>query len=246
MLLVSCGGGGGETAEAPPAETPAPAAPAGATPDLSQAGSVSGQVNFTGTQPTMARIRMGAEPTCEQKHSGPVFSEEVAVNDNSTLRNVFVWVKTGLEQYHFETPTAPANLDQDGCIYQPHVFGVQTNQEIQIRNSDEVTHNIHPVPQNNREWNISQSPEQEYTRSFPRPEVMVPVKCNVHPWMKTYIGVVAHPYFTVTGEDGSFTLENLPPGDYTIEAWHEKFGTQEQQVTVAPSEAAEIEFAFQG
>ena len=121
------------------------------------------------------------------------------INEDGTLKNVFIWVKEGLEDYKFDTPTEAATLDQDGCLYSPHVFGVQTNQKINIGNSDSVTHNIHPVPKNNREWNISQSPEQKYTRSFPRQEVMVPVKCNVHPWMKAYIGVISHPYFSVTG-----------------------------------------------
>ena len=137
-------------------------------------------------------------------------------------------------------------LDQDGCLYKPHVFGVQRGQEIRITNADSATHNIHPLPQQNREWNISQSSGQEMTRSFPRQEVMIPVKCNIHPWMKAYVGVVSHPYFTVTGEDGSFELNDLPPGDYTIQVWHEKYGTQEQQVTVAPQESQEIEFGFEG
>ncbi len=243
VLLVACGGG--ETAEAPAPEA-APEAAAGIAPDLSEAGSVSGKVSFEGTKPKMARIRMGAEPTCEAKHSGPTYSQEVSLNEDGTLQYVFVWVKEGLEAYKFNTPAEQAQLNQNGCLYSPHVFGVMVNQEIGISNSDSVTHNIHPVPANNREWNISQSPDQEYTRSFPRQEIMVPVKCNVHPWMKAYIGVVSHPYFSVTGDDGSFNLNDLPPGDYTIEAWHEKFGTQEQKLTVEPNGASEIEFVFQG
>ena len=239
IFMVACGGG--ETTEAPAAES-APDVASGLTPDLSEAGSIAGKVNFTGKKPKMPRIRMSAEPICEAKHSGPTYSQEVSVNEDGTLQNVFIWVKEGLENYKFDTPSEPAMLDQNGCRYIPHVFGVQTNQKIDISNSDAVTHNIHPVPKNNREWNISQSHEQKYTRSFPRQEIMVPVKCNVHPWMKTYIGVVSHPYFSVTGTDGSFSLNNLPPGDYTVEAWHEKFGTQEQKLTVAPNGASEINF----
>ena len=194
----------------------------------------------------MARIRMGAEPGCEEKHSEPVYSQEVTVNPNGTLKYSFVWVKEGLEQYSFDTPSQPVVLDQNGCLYTPHVFGVHVNQDIRILNSDPATHNIHPLPGNNREWNISQAEGQELERSFPRPEVMIPVKCNIHPWMKAYIAVVPHPYFAVTGDDGTFELNDLPPGEYTIEVWHEKYGTQEQKITVGPEESKEIEFSYSG
>lgn len=243
FLPMACGGS--ESAEAPTDEVPA-AEVAKAAPDLSEAGAVSGKVSFEGEQPRRVRIRMGAEPQCEQKHSSAVYSQEVEINENGTLKNAFVWVKEGLEKYSFDPPAEPVLLNQDGCVYEPHVFGVHIGQEIKIVNSDPVTHNIHPVPRNNREWNISQSPAQEFTRSFPRQEVMVPVKCNVHPWMKTYIGVVSHPYFAATGEDGTFELKDLPPGEYTIEVWHEKFGAQEQKITVGPKESKELEFSYKG
>ena len=242
---IACGGGetpAGVATDEPPATEATP----GVAPDLSQAGAVSGKVSFQGEQPQMARIRMGAEPACEAKHSGPVYVEEVIVNENGTLKNAFVWVKEGLEQYSFETPTEPVVLDQNGCTYQPHVFGIQTNQEMSIRNSDPATHNIHPLPQQNREWNISQAEGQELTRSFPRQEVMIPVKCNIHPWMKAFVGVVPHPYFAVTGEEGTFELKDLPPGEYTIQVWHEKYGTQEQEITVGPQESQELEFTVEG
>ena len=161
LFLVSvplaCGGGTPATEEAPATKE----ASQGVAPDLSQAGAVSGKVNFQGEAPRMARIRMGAEPDCEAKHDGPITSQEVIVNDNGTLKNAFVWVQTGLEQYSFETPSEPAVLDQDGCLYTPHVFGVQKGQEIRITNGDSATHNIHPLPQQNREWNISQASGQE-------------------------------------------------------------------------------------
>jgi plastocyanin len=189
---------------------------------------------------------MGAEPDCEAKYDGPIYAQDVLVNDNGTLANAFVWVKTGLEQYGFEAPAEPAVLDQDGCRYIPHVMGVMAGQNIKILNSDPATHNIHPIPKNNREWNISQSAGQEMERSFPRSEIMVPVKCNIHPWMTAYVGVSPHPYFAVSGTDGSFEIPNLPPGEYTIEVWHEKYGTQEQQITVEPNGAQEIECTFSG
>ena len=175
----------------------------------------------------------------------PVYAEEVVVNDNKTLEYVFVYVKDGLGDKVFETSAEPATIDQKGCQYHPHVIGVQTNQPIKILNSDPTTHNIHPVPANNREWNTSMSPGgQPLDRTFAREEVMIPVKCNVHPWMKSYIGVVKHPFFAVTGKDGSFTIKGLPPGEYTIEAWHEKLGTTTQKVTVGPQETKTVDFTL--
>lgn len=243
-LLLSCGGGDVETVT----ETAAPVdEPAAKTLDLSQAASVSGKATFTGESSRRARLRMGADPNCDAAHSSPVYFQQVEVSESGGLNNVFVWVKQGLDGYGFETPSEPATLDQRGCIYRPHVFGVQTRQDIQILNSDPTTHNIHPVPKNNREWNQSQPAQgAPLLRSFPRQEVMISVKCNIHPWMRSYIGVVPHPYFAVTDSEGTFELKDLPPGEYTVEAWHEKLGTQEQKITVAPSEAQQVDFPFQG
>ena len=244
ILLLGCGGGDVET----PVETAAPAdEPAAKTLDLSQAGGITGKVNFTGQASRRARLRMGADPNCAAAHSSPVYFQEVEVSEDGSLNNVFVWVKQGLEGYSFDPPKEPVTLDQKGCIYQPHVFGVQTRQDIQILNSDPTTHNIHPLPTNNREWNQSQPAKgAPLVRSFPRQEVMVAVKCNIHPWMRTYIGVISHPYFAVTGAEGAFQLKDLPPGEYTVEAWHEKLGTTEQKVTIGPSETKQLDFTFQG
>ncbi len=244
IILIFSACGGTEPTKAPAEETSS--TPVAAPPDLSQAGSVTGKVNFEGTVTRPKRILMGAEPLCEKKHTGPVFVGNVQVNGNGTLKNVFVWVKQGLENYSFETPEQPVVLNQDGCIYDPHVFGVQTSQPLKMLNSDAITHNIHPIPQLNREWNETQAPGQDKVKSFPRQEVMVSVKCNIHPWMKCYIGVVPHPYFYVTGDEGNFKLANLPPGKYIIEAWHEKFGTIEQEIMVGPMETKEVQFSFQG
>ena len=246
LLAASCGGGGGG-AEPAADEAPAPAADAKPAPDLSQAGSVSGKVSFGGDTPKNARLRMDADPVCVKEHSGIVRSQDVLIGDGGALINTFVWIKSGLEQYGFDTPSEPVTLDQKGCIYTPHVLGIQTRQKLKVLNSDGTTHNVHPLPRNNREWNQSQRAKgKPLVRSFPRAEVMIPVKCNVHPWMKAYIGVVPHPYYAVTGTDGAFSIENLPPGDYVIEAWHEKFGVQEQQVTVQASEAKEVSFEYSG
>ncbi len=244
FLTVSCGGGD-KAAEAPPAGEPAEKKVEGKTPDLSQAGSITGKVSFEGVPPKNARIRMDADPVCIKQHSDKVYSDAVIVNENGTLSNVFVWIKTGLEQYTFPTPSEQATLDQKSCLYTPHVIGVQVKQEIKILNSDPTTHNIHPLPKNNREWNQSQRAlGNPLIKSFPRSEVMIPVKCNVHPWMKSYVGVVDHPYFMVTGAEGTFELKDVPPGDYVIEAWHEKFGATEQKVTVGASESKEVSFSI--
>ena len=151
-----------------------------------------------------------------------------------------------MEEYGFQVPSEPAVLTQDGCLYLPHILGVQVGQDITMKNSDPATHNIHPIPANNREFNISQAEGQEMAKSFPRQEVAIPVKCNIHPWMKAYIAVVPHPYFAVTGDDGTFELNDLPPGEYTIEVWHEKYGVQEQQITVDPDSSQEIDFGYSG
>lgn len=243
LLLVACGGrGGGESGGA--AEGGGEAA---AVVDPATAGKITGAVQFTGTAPEPRRISMDAEPTCAEQYTEGPYAENVVVNDNGTLANVFVYVKSGLEGMTFPTPGEKALLDQQGCHYVPHVLGVQTNQTIIIRNSDAVLHNIHPEPKNSRPFNIGQ-PRQgmETERSFSAAEIMIHVGCDVHSWMSAYIGVVDHPYFAVTGSDGSFELPNLPPGDYVVEAWHEEYGTQEMTVTVGESATQEVEFTFSG
>jgi hypothetical protein len=158
-----------------------------------------------------------------------------------------VHIKSGLEGKSFETPSTPATLDQRGCWFTPRVLGLQAGQPLQISNSDPVTHNVHPMAQSNREWNHSQgSGDQPITRRFPRPEVMIPVKCNIHSWMHCFIGVVDHPCFAVSSADGAFEIRNIPPGDYVLEAWHEKLGTQQLKVTVPASGQQKIDFKFKG
>jgi len=213
--------------------------------DQATVGSVSGKVSFQGAKPKTAHIMMDQDPACTQKHSGLVTAEDGAVNDNGTLPNAFVYVKSGAEKYTFAVPTQPVELDQDGCMYKPHVVGLQVGQTLSIMTKDATTHNIHPMPKDNREWNMSQAPNAApLEQKFSRPEIMIPVKCNQHPWMKAYVGVTKHPFFAVTGSDGTFTIKGLPPGDYTIEAWTSTFGTQEQKVTVGAKEAKTADFTF--
>jgi plastocyanin len=248
--LSFAGCGGGEKTETKPADTSAaPAAGAGgaATPDLANGATISGKVVFDGPKPVAKTLDMSANPACMNAHKGaPPKSEEVVVNDNGTLKNAFVWVKAGLPaDKTWATPTNAVELNQNGCLYQPHVIGVMVGQNVDIKNADPTNHNIHPLPANNPDYNQSQPPgAADLMHSFAREEVMVPVKCNVHNWMRAYIGVVGNPFFAVTGDDGSFSLKGLPPGTYTIQAWQEKYGTQEQTVTVAAKDTKTQDFTF--
>jgi hypothetical protein len=247
ILLAACGGddeegggeaGGGEGGDGGGAVTEV---------DPATAGSISGKVTFTGTAPEPEVIDMGAEATCAEAYTEGPFAQTVVVNDDGTLANVFIYVKSGLEDMNFAPPSEPVVLDQKNCRYEPHILGVQTDQTIIIRNSDPLLHNIHPAPENNRGFNVGQPTQgMETERSFSSPEIMIPVGCDVHGWMSAYIGVVDHPYFAVTGSDGSFQIPNLPPGEYTIEAWHETFGVKEMKVTVDEGGTATADFAFEG
>ena len=189
---------------------------------------------------------MDQDPVCVKAHASKTATvEDGAVNANGTLPNAFVYVKAGAEKYTFAAPSEPAILDQKGCMYQPHVLGVLVGQDVHIVSSDPTTHNIHPMPKDNREWNESQAPgAPPIDKTFAREEIMIPVKCNQHNWMRAYIGVMKNPFFAVSGSDGTFTIKGLPPGDYTIGAWTATFGQQEQKVTVGPKETKTIDFAF--
>ena len=237
FALAGCGGGesGGASGggEAAPIESPV---------DAATAGHVSATVTFSGTAPVMAEIDMASEATCAAKHSTTPTEESFVAG--SGLANVFVYVKEGLEGLQFPTPSGSVVLNQDGCTYLPHVLGLQVGQDLTIRNADGLMHNINASPTENRPFNVSQPVNMDTNRSFATAEVMVPVRCDVHGWMNAYIGVVDHPYFGVSGEEGSVSLEGLPPGDYVIEAWHERFGTTTTNVTVTTGETAEISFDF--
>jgi plastocyanin len=242
LAITGCGGKKEESTEAP---APAAGAPSGKTVDPATAGEVTGSVKLDGAAPKMKTISMAAEPACAKGHTGPVMSEEVVTGDGGALANVVVYVKSGLDGYSFPAPTTPVKFDQQGCQYHPHVAGVQVGQNIEVVNDDQTTHNIHPIPKENREWNESQPPgAAPIDKSFAREEVAIPVKCNVHPWMKAYMAVLANPYFQVTEKDGKFDLKNLPPGNYTLVAWHELYGPSEQAITVGPKETKNVTFTF--
>jgi plastocyanin len=206
---------------------------------------LAGTVRFEGSPPANPTIDMSEEPACAAKYQGQPMDPQVVVA-NGMLGNVFVYVKSGLPAgASYQAPSTPVTLDQNGCLYHPRVFGVMVGQPIEIRNSDPMLHNIKAVPAANRGFNISQPSEgMTTTRTFNTAEVMVPFECNVHGWMNAYVGVVAHPFFATTGENGAFTIANLPAGTYEIEAWHERFGTRTQTVTVPESGTVSVEFTF--
>jgi len=213
-------------------------------PDSAASASLKGTAKFQGTALKPTRIDMSADPNCAKAHPTPATTEDILVDSNGGLANVIVYVADGLGDRTFEPPQQPVAIDQKGCQYKPHVIAMQANQKLDVVNDDPTTHNIHPMPNNNREWNKSQPHGMPVEETFSREEIAIPVKCNVHPWMKGYIAVFKHPYFAVTDKDGNFDLKDLPPGSYTIKAWHEKLGTQIQKVTVAAGQPAKLDFVF--
>lgn len=211
---------------------------------ISYAGDVAGKVIFEGTAPKAAILRMDADKVCKAAHKEPQRSEEVVVNPNGTLKNVLVYVKDGLGARKFEPPAKKVVFDQIGCIYVPHVVGIQTGQELEVVNSDPTLHNVHSLSKENPPFNVAQPKKgMKLTKKFEKPEVFK-VKCEVHTWMGAYIGVFSHPFYAVTGDDGTFSLAKLPAGEYTIEAWHEKYGAQTAKVKVDAAGKATVDFKY--
>ncbi len=236
---AACGGG-----QQAPASGAAPAAPVTNPVDPATAGSVAGKISFMGTPPAAETISMSSDPRCVNAGAK---TETVIVSGDGSVQNVFVYVKDGLGTLKFPVPATPVVLDQKGCQYRPHVFGVQVGQPIEILNSDATLHNIHAWPEANQEFNKGQALQgMKDTHIFSAREVMVPFRCDVHRWMNSFVGVVDHPFFAVTGADGAFELKGLPPGTYTIEAWHEKFGTRTASVTIGPKESKDVALTFAG
>ncbi len=240
LLLAGCSG---KVNTEPP--NVAKSEPAYFTVDPPTAGSVTGTISYKGKRPAPKAIDMSEEPACVEAHQGKAYDESLVVNKSGKLANAFIYVKSGLEGKHFAIPPTPVTIDQRGCWFRPRVMGIQTGQTLQVIDSDPVTHNIHPMAVVNREWNHSQGAgDPPIARRFIKPEIMIRVKCTIHSWMHAFIGVLDHPYFAVSKDDGSFEIKNLPPGTYTIAVWQEKLGTQEQQLTVPPHGTAEANFTF--
>ena len=197
--------------------------------------------------PPAQLIRLDGDPKCLELSNGQQQrrTEQVVVGDGNTLKNVFIYVKDGLPGRLYPVPAEPVVLDQQRCWYVPRVLGVQVGQQLTIRNSDPLLHNVHGEGAINQPFDVG-TPVQgmEVKRTFATREVMVPVKCNVHSWMNAYIGVLEHPYFAVSDQSGRFSIAQLPPGAYTLEIWHERFGTQTQQVTVNAKETKHLTFTY--
>ena len=225
------------------AQAPADAA----APAAAEAGksTIMGSVKFSGSAPAPERVKMDADPQCALAHKDAVYKPDVVVNANGTLKHVLVYVEQGLEGRTFTAPATPVQLNQEGCLYSPHVLGLQVNQPLEIVNSDGTLHNVNCKPTKSKPFNIAQPVKgMKSTKTFTAPEVMVKCACNVHPWMASFVGVTDHPFFSVTGEDGSFSIAGLPAGSYTLTAWHEKYGTQHQTVKVGEGETASVSFDF--
>jgi hypothetical protein len=205
-------------------------------------GTISGKVTYEGTPAKAKTIDMSKEPSCAKEHTTPVTTEGVVTGPNNSLENVVVYISAGIADD--AAPSTPVKFDQKGCQYVPHLLAFQVNQPLEIINSDMTAHNIHPRPMLNREWNKSQpagSPPD--TEKYDKPE-FIPVKCNIHPWMSGQFAVMKNSHYSVSSGDGSFTLPNLPAGKYTVSAWHESYGEQTMDVTIAGSETKTVNFVF--
>jgi plastocyanin len=239
-FVVSCGGG-----EAPKSEAPAATAPAAAPAATAGTASIAGKVSFEGTVAPGEKIKLNADPKCAEMHKEGLEKQPIHVKDGG-LADVLVYVKSPVSGT-YAPPAEPATLDQKGCDYTPHMVAVQAGQGLKIRNSDDTLHNIHPRPTANEEFNFGQAKQgMEKVKTFDKAEVMIPVGCDVHPWMRAYISVFTHPFYTVTKEDGTFEIKGLPAGEYEIEAFHGKLKSQTQKVTVKGGEASALNFSYKG
>lgn len=235
VCLASLAGCSGSSSSAPVVGTPV---------DSTTAGSIAVEVIYDGSIPVAKPVDMRSVPQCAKAHAEPVFEQPILVKDGK-LANVVVWLKSGLEGWVFSTPKDPVVINQVGCIYEPRVTAAMVGQTVQFKNSDPEPHNVHGRPKVVDEWNFIMSrPGSTRDLTFSKPEVAVPVGCDVHPWMSGYVAILPNPYFAVTSAQGDAKLSNLPPGDYVIAAWHEKLGTREQKVSLPARGSLSLRFEF--
>ena len=211
-------------------------------PALMFGGTISGKVTYTGTPVKQKPIDMSKEPSCAKQHATPVTTETVVTGANNTLDNVVVYISAGADDA--SAPAQAVTFTQRGCQYLPHVIALHTGQELQVVNADQTSHNIHPLAKVNREWNKSQPPgSPAIQEKFDSPE-FISVKCNIHPWMHGWFVVLKTNHYSISKDDGGFSLPNLPAGKYTVTAWHEDYGTQTQEVTITGNETKSVDFSF--
>ena len=213
------------------------------------AGNIKGTVSFSGRGPKPRAIKMGADPACASQHATPAYSQAVVINDNATLKNVLVSIESGLAEKAYPVPEEPVVLNELGCMYEPHVWGVRAGQVVEIQNSDATLHNIHSLSKENSQFNFAMPKILKLKKhTFKKSEDVFKIKCDVHPWMSTFVGVFDHPFFAVTDDQGSFVLEGVPDGDYTVRAWHEskRLPAQTMTVKVSAGESATANFTFKG
>jgi plastocyanin len=210
------------------------------------ASNITGTVTLTGKAPTLKALTMDADPACAKKHSGPVANDMLVLGNGNTMGNIMVWVTKGLPAgKKWPVPSAPLVMDQNGCQYKPHVMGIMVGQAYKILNSDGVLHNVHTLPKINPAFNRAMPATlKEATTKFDKEEGVFHIKCDVHPWMSAFIAVFTHPFFSVTGTDGKFTISGLDPGTYEITAWHERLGTKTATITVGANETKSQNFQF--
>ncbi len=213
--------------------------------DLSTVGTISGSVHFEGPVPAQSVVQLGGWSECAAQHEDTVYAGDVLVT-NGGLQNALVYIKDGLDERVFTVPEEPVENDQKGCVFLPRIMALRVDQSIRYLNSDPMAHNVHGLPRNSSHWNFSLGLKgTSRSISIAAEEVGIEVKCDIHGWMRSYLGVFDHPYFALSDQDGAFRLPNVPPGEYTIAAWHERFGTRSQKIALPEKGEAVVAFTFQ-
>lgn len=212
---------------------------------LCLASDITGKIKFEGEKPKPKKVSAKSDPRCMREHGQPILDEALVVGKSNGIKNAFIYIKTGLEGKTFPVPEQPVVLDQKGCVYLPHVFGIMVNQKLEIRNSDPTLHNVRSLPKNSKGFNVGLPIKgMKLDQTFTSPEVMIRLKCDVHPWMHAYAGVLAHPFYAVSNSEGNFEIKNLPPGNYELEVWHETLGVQTRKMIIADQGSTTADFTF--